>query len=260
MEEQQTMNTTNAKDAGGLILDLDGTIIVTKSGNTFPIDKDDWKFKPKFLEAFYNYAMHNDLKIVLILTNQAGVEENFIKPIELKHKLNDVTENIKEYLYLRGASDMHETKLNMYMLPSVSMNCTFRKPKSSLKEFALEGMKLDISNFTMVGDASGLIKRIELDNRDEIDNEFKKAIRDSVNGYRPINISKVNFKYRVYYRDITNEYPTPVFGGEEVYKQEVKRWYKRKEDFSDSDAKCAEHLGINYVDIEEFIKANYKVK
>jgi bifunctional polynucleotide phosphatase/kinase len=75
----------------GLIagFDLDGTIITTKSGRKFPIDKNDWKY------AFDNiHQKLNDIRSkgyqIVIISNQKG-----LKNIEsFKYKLNKVFENI----------------------------------------------------------------------------------------------------------------------------------------------------------------------
>ena len=42
-----------------LLCDLDGTLIVTKSGATFPKDCDDWQFKPHIKEAIQEYNPKN---------------------------------------------------------------------------------------------------------------------------------------------------------------------------------------------------------
>jgi bifunctional polynucleotide phosphatase/kinase len=69
--------------------DLDGTIITTKSGNKFPVNKNDWKYvfdnvREKLIE------LHSKGYHIVIISNQKG-----LKDIEsFKYKLNKVFEGI----------------------------------------------------------------------------------------------------------------------------------------------------------------------
>lgn len=76
------------KNSGSYVgFDLDGTLIQTKSGKTFPEDKNDWKFKfdnvPQKLQS-----LKED---IIIITNQGGKNFN-IK--EFKEKILDIHEKI----------------------------------------------------------------------------------------------------------------------------------------------------------------------
>ena len=57
-----------------LLCDLDGTLIVTKSGKTFPENENDWKFKPRIKEAIQEY----NPKYIFIISNQGGIEKGFV--------------------------------------------------------------------------------------------------------------------------------------------------------------------------------------
>ena len=69
-----------------LFADLDGTIIETKSGQTFPKDAEDWKFKEGILEAISSYAPSH----LHIVSNQGGVEKGYITAMELYNKMNRI--------------------------------------------------------------------------------------------------------------------------------------------------------------------------
>ena len=66
-----------------LLCDLDGTLIVTKSGKTFPTDEDDWRFKDGVKEAVQNY----NPRYIFIVTNQGGIEKGFVDELKFRQKL-----------------------------------------------------------------------------------------------------------------------------------------------------------------------------
>jgi bifunctional polynucleotide phosphatase/kinase len=73
--------------------DLDNTIIKTKSGKVFPIDKNDWtllndRVKPKL------YEYYNDCHKIVIFTNQLGIGKGKI----LKNDFMEKIENIQKEL------------------------------------------------------------------------------------------------------------------------------------------------------------------
>ena len=55
---------------------IDETLITTKSGKSFPINSEDWKFRTNFYDLFKN-AVEKQYKIVLI-DNQLGIGQGFI--------------------------------------------------------------------------------------------------------------------------------------------------------------------------------------
>lgn len=75
----------------GLIagFDLDGTIITTKSGKKFPIDKNDWKYAFDNIQEKLNDIRSKGYQIVII-SNQKGLKDIN----SFKFKLNKVFENI----------------------------------------------------------------------------------------------------------------------------------------------------------------------
>jgi bifunctional polynucleotide phosphatase/kinase len=82
-----TPHTIRGKVAG---FDLDGTIITTKSGKTFPVNKDDWKYT--FDNVIDKLIETRDKGYqIVIISNQKNLK-NFDN---LEYKLNKVFENIK---------------------------------------------------------------------------------------------------------------------------------------------------------------------
>lgn len=85
-----------------LFIDLDGTLIETKSGKTFPESPGDWKIKEGVPEAITGYAPDR----VHIVTNQGGIASGFVTREEIEGKLEDVLEaysalcpGIREWTY-----------------------------------------------------------------------------------------------------------------------------------------------------------------
>ncbi len=67
-----------------LITDLDGTLIETVSGNTFPKGIWDMKIKLDVFEAIKNYAPDD----ILIISNQGGIEKGFVDREMFEYKFD----------------------------------------------------------------------------------------------------------------------------------------------------------------------------
>lgn len=161
-----------------LFADLDGTLIDTESGNTFP--KGIWDMRIRFdvLDAI------KKLKplCVLIVTNQGGIESGFVNRRDFEFKMEYIVRSIKEYVgcYTEYSYCESNDKANHYRKPNIGML------ESMLRKCQLHLFRPDnlIKNdCLMIGDASG-----------------------------------------------------------------------KEGQFSDSDKKTAENFGIDYMDVEDFVK------
>lgn len=131
-----------------LICDLDGTLIETKSGRTFPVDIYDWKFKKGIREAVQKY----NPKYLFIVTNQGGIEKGYVKELELIYKLTIIRERIR---FTWGIPNV-----DFAYCESTDPNNPFRKPNIGMIEYFrhdyANGNDFDKRNALMIGDASGL--------------------------------------------------------------------------------------------------------
>lgn len=161
-----------------LFADLDGTLIDTVNGNTFP--KGIWDMRIRFyvLDAIKKLKP----QCVMIVTNQGGIEKGFVNRRNFEFKMEYIIRSIREYVgcYAEysycGSNDKanHYRKPNTGMLESLLTRC--------LKHlFHHDNLAKD--DCLMIGDASG-----------------------------------------------------------------------KEGQFSDSDKKTAENFGIDYFDVEDFIK------
>lgn len=131
-----------------LICDLDGTLIETKSGKTFPENEDDWKFKKNIREAIQEY----NPKYVFIVTNQGGIEKGFVDEGKFATKLRVVKDEIRSW----GDYIVYATYCT-----SNDPNCKYRKPNTGMIDWLrhdyVGGNDFNPRNALMIGDASGLI-------------------------------------------------------------------------------------------------------
>ena len=102
-----------------LLCDLDGTLIVTKSGKTFPIDEDDWRFKDGVKEAIQNY----NPKCIFIVTNQGGIEAGFVDEANFFRKFKTIIENIRTWghFIVDGIYCTSTDKNHYYRKPNIGM-------------------------------------------------------------------------------------------------------------------------------------------
>lgn len=126
-----------------LLCDLDGTLIVTRSGKTFPVDEDDWVFKDGIKEAVQKY----NPKYIFIITNQGGIEKGYVDEIRFRGKLRDVM------VFIRSWGDFI---VDGTYCKSCDPDNFFRKPQVGMVDFFRHGYyagyDFDNRNALMIGD------------------------------------------------------------------------------------------------------------
>lgn len=132
-----------------LFCDLDGTLIETKSGKTFPEDEDDWKLKPYVIDAIKSYkptAIH-------IITNQGGIEKGFVDEKKFANKLWLIRVNlIAELIAI-------DPNITYAYCKSNDKDDPFRKPNPGMIIHYIHdyyrGTDCNPKDCLMIGDASG---------------------------------------------------------------------------------------------------------
>lgn len=124
-----------------LFLDLDGTIIITKTGSPFPVDEEDWRFLPKILDRIKYYS--DEGFVICIVTNQGGIEMGYTTKECIESKLNKITQEIEQAI---GAS------VNTVYCPY--MDGYHRKPYPGMAYTLAVELSLDLAASIMVGDAN----------------------------------------------------------------------------------------------------------
>ena len=139
--------TENLKNKKVIFCDLDGTLIETISGETFPKGVWDMRIRFDVLDAIK--ALHP--QYILIVSNQGGVESGFVNGDNFRAKSGYVAVTIREYCDCECYA--------MYCLTNDKSNL-YRKPNTGMLEELLElyvGDDFDSIKPTslMIGDASG---------------------------------------------------------------------------------------------------------
>ena len=170
------MMNENLKNKKILFCDLDGTLIETISGATFP--KGIWDMKIRF-DVLDTIKKLNP-EYVLIVSNQGGIESGFVDAHDFRAKSEYIARAIREYCGCECYAMYCDTN---------NESDPYRKPNTKMLETLLEDYVGDDFDFIkqkslMIGDASG-----------------------------------------------------------------------KEGQFSDSDKKTAENFGIDYMDVNDFVKA-----
>lgn len=134
-----------------IALDMDNTIISTKSGKKFPIDKDDWKF---IFDSNIKLIKENKKnKSIIIITNQLGIDKGKTNLDDIKDKLYEIQKH-----------------LNIPILAIIAnKNNIYRKPRIGSFELLYKlynDKDKNIKKFTFIGDAAGRLK-------DHSDSDYK---------------------------------------------------------------------------------------
>ena len=137
----------NLKNKNIIFCDLDGTLIETISGDTFP--KGIWDMKLRFdvLDAIKKL----NPEYVLIVSNQGGIESGFVDTHDFNSKCEYITRAIREYCGCECYAMYCDTN---------NKSDSYRKPNTKMLETLLEDyVGYDFECFKheilMIGDASG---------------------------------------------------------------------------------------------------------
>lgn len=130
-----------------IFCDLDGTLIDTISGETFP--KGIWDMKIKFdvLDAIKKL----NPECILIVSNQGGIESGFVNRHDFRRKSEYITRSIREYCGCECYAMYCETN---------DKSDPYRKPNTGMLYSLLENHVGDDIGYIksvslMIGDASG---------------------------------------------------------------------------------------------------------
>lgn len=130
-----------------LLCDLDGTLIETKSGRTFPENEDDWKFKKYIKEAIQEY----NPKYIFIISNQGGIEKGFVDEGRFINKMRQIRDAMEQWgdfivdwAYCTSNDTTHPDRK-----PNAGMIYLFKHAYD-------QGYDFDNRHALMIGDASGL--------------------------------------------------------------------------------------------------------
>lgn len=129
-----------------LICDLDGTLIETKSGKTFPENECDWKFKDGIQCAISRY----NPMYIFIISNQGGIEKGYVDESKFIDKMQTIVAQIRTwgnyivaYNYCKSNDPKHP----------------YRKPNDGMihdfKHNYADGYDFHNRYALMIGDASG---------------------------------------------------------------------------------------------------------
>lgn len=142
-------------DKSVLFIDLDGTLIKTASGNTFPKDCTDFVIRKEVLDKIAEKLPN--LFWIGIVTNQGGIPQ-FISKRDFKAKFESIIQFVGSYLGSRIPELNIETKVFVTGLycASIEKSDKSRKPNTGMLEYLQKEFgEHDKSQMIMIGDASG---------------------------------------------------------------------------------------------------------
>ena len=133
-----------------IFADLDGTLINTISGETFP--KGIWDMKLNF-DALDAIKKVNP-KCLLIITNQGGIEKGFVNERNFQFKMAYICRSIKEYtgVEVEYSYCTSNDKDDLYRKPNIGMIDSLTR--EMIKRGTIEN-GIETDKILMIGDASG---------------------------------------------------------------------------------------------------------
>ena len=127
-----------------LFSDLDGTLIETLSGETFPKDESDWKLKKDVIEAIKKLNPER----LYIISNQGGIEKGYFTEESFENKMINIINSLRKCL-----PDVKDIDYE-YCVTNDKDN-VFRKPNAGMIYAIQHRCGISLSDALMIGDASG---------------------------------------------------------------------------------------------------------
>lgn len=131
-----------------IFFDLDGTLINTSSGKTFPEDLTDFRIKKNVLD---NILKMKKVEYIFIASNQAGIG-TFISREQFELKFKTIMNFIKNYIYLTRSNIV----IDGLYCGAKGSNSKNRKPNTGMLERSMKGIDIPKEDILMIGDASGI--------------------------------------------------------------------------------------------------------
>lgn len=136
-----------------LITDLDGTLIETVSGDTFPKGIWDMKIKLYVFEAIKNYAPDD----ILIISNQGGIEKGFVDKEMFEYKFDYISSALEDYTNISVYNFYcdNNDKDNINRKSNTGMIDQYMDYIKFINDNVDEENKIIYDTIMMIGDASG---------------------------------------------------------------------------------------------------------
>jgi DNA 3'-phosphatase len=96
------------------IFDLDDTLVIPKSGETFPIDADDWKFTSPFVPVTIQ-RLYKEGYLIYIITNQMGIFKKMVGIDTFKKRIEGIITEINVPIVVLAA-----TRADEYRKPCIA--------------------------------------------------------------------------------------------------------------------------------------------
>jgi D-glycero-D-manno-heptose 1,7-bisphosphate phosphatase len=122
-----------------LFLDLDGTIVKVKSGETFSKTVNDWEFIDGVLASIKRFSERG--YIICIVCNQGGIELGKVTEEFIDTKINSIRVEIEAYI-----------NNYVYVAYCRSMEHYDRKPNPGMAYYFARELSLNLRDSIMVGD------------------------------------------------------------------------------------------------------------
>lgn len=142
-----------------IFIDLDGTLIDTCSGETFPKGVWDMSIKWDVWDALKNFVKKNNTEFVCIVTNQGGIESGYVNKYRWLNKFRYIQSALQEYL--NQDNDVDVDVFGEYCTSNDKDDFDRKPNKGMLWHFIFaktgwyELRDIPKSEMLMIGDASG---------------------------------------------------------------------------------------------------------
>lgn len=228
-----------------LFLDLDGTLIVTKSGMTFPKDKYDWEFNGDILKRIEKYV--DDDYFVMIVTNQGGIESGKVRMNDFRDKIAKIRNQV---IIETGCAF---SRIGHRFCITNTKDDFHRKPNPGMGYDLAIAYDLNLSESLMIGDASGEVRRTESVFWDITSPSFWSYKNGSfVADVDTCRLTKM-LTSTSGWLDLSEERSGLI--DISIAQKEIKEAIIEFRDFSDSDKMFAKACGMPYMDIKKFLSS-----